>query len=236
MGRGARGLRGMFGPRYPGHFLAAGQLGALALPVGDDGVVVGDDAQGRPQMVGFHRATAYEVLLIGGLWTAQVIALRAAGTGARVSVETGRAREWTALAQTAGAGVPCVTVHDVGRVPPMGASVSSPAVIVRDCGMRPPRGRVVASPWQSVLTLLPYLSPVAPRLMRSASLVGVQRVSPEESELIGRVMGLTQVEVDALPTLADGVTLWCSGAERSWVMTAPTDAESGLLGLPRRMD
>ncbi|MFE3497292.1 hypothetical protein ACFXOM_14650 [Streptomyces sp. NPDC059169] len=231
-----RGPRGLLGPRHAGHSLPVSQLGALSLPVGDDGVVIGDDAEGRPQMVGFHRSTPYDVLLIGGLWTAQVLALRAAGTGARVAVETGRAQEWTRLAQAAGAGLECITLHDVGRVPPMGATVGSPVVVVRDCGMRPPRGRVVSSPWQSVLTLLPYLSPVAPRLLRSATLVGVQRVSPQEAEQITRILGLSRAECEALPSLADGVTLWCSGRERHWVMTTATDAESGLLGVARRMD
>ncbi|MFJ5683362.1 hypothetical protein [Streptomyces sp. NPDC093099] len=232
----ARGLRGLRGPRHAGHTLAVEDLGALSLPVGDDGVVIGDDAEGRPQLVGFHRSTPYDVLLIGGLWTAQVLALRAAGTGARVAVETGRAQAWTRLAQAAGAGLDCITLHEVGRVPPMGATVGSPVVVVRDCGMRPPRGRVVSSPWQSVLTLLPYLSPVAPRLMRAATLVGVQRVSPQEAEQIGRILGLSTVECEALPTLADGVTLWCAGRERHWVMTGATDAETGLLGVARRMD
>ncbi|MEV6425469.1 hypothetical protein [Streptomyces sp. NPDC051662] len=232
----ARGLRGLHGPRHAGHTLPIEDLGALSLPVGDDGVVMGDDAEGRPQLVGFHRSTPYDVLLIGGLWTAQVLALRAAGTGARVAVETGRAQAWTRLAQAAGAGLDCITLHEVGRVPPMGATVGSPVVVIRDCGMRPPRGRVVSSPWQSVLTLLPYLSPVAPRLMRAATLVGVQRVSPQEAEQIGRILGLSRVECDALPTLADGVTLWCAGRERHWVMTGATDAETGLLGVARRMD
>ncbi|MET7712702.1 hypothetical protein [Streptomyces sp. NPDC005407] len=231
-----RGLRGLLGPRHAGHTMTADHLGALSLPVGDDGVVIGDDAEGRPQMVGFHRSAPYDVLLIGGLWTAQVLALRAAGTGARVAVETGRAQAWTLLAQAAGAGLDCITLHDVGRVPPMGATVGSPVVVVRDCGMRPPRGRVVSSPWQSVLTLLPYLSPVAPRLMRDSTLVGIQRVSPQEAEQIGRILALSQAEIEALPTLADGVTLWCAGRERHWVMTSATDAESGLLGVARRMD
>lgn len=229
-------LRGLLGPHHAGHTMAADDLGALSLPVGDDGVVIGDDAEGRPQMVGFHRSTPYDVLLIGGLWTAQVLALRAAGTGSRVVVETGRAQAWTMLAQAAGAGLECITLHDVGRVPPMGATVGSPVVVIRDCGMRPPRGRVVSSPWQSVLTLLPYLSPVAPRLLRDSTLVGVQRVSPQEAEQIGRILGLSRAESDALPTLADGVTLWVSGRERQWVMTSATDAETGLLGVARRMD
>ncbi|MFJ3126070.1 hypothetical protein ACIPJO_24470 [Streptomyces sp. NPDC086993] len=228
--------RGLRGPRHAGHTLAAEHLGALSLPVGDDGVILGTDAEGRTQMIGFHRPAPYDVLLIGGLWTAQVLALRAAATGARVAVETGRTRAWTTLAQAAGAGLECVSLHDVGRVPPTGAAVSSPVVVVRDCGMRPPRGRVVSSPWQSVLTLLPYLSPVAPRLMRASTLVGVQRVSPAEAEQVGRILGLARTEIEALPTLADGVTLWVAGRERHWVMTGATEVETRLLGAARRMD
>ncbi|NBM19739.1 hypothetical protein [Streptomyces sp. GC420] len=233
---GAGSVRALTGPRHAGHTTSLDDLGALSLPVGDDGVVIGEDSEGRAQIAGFHRPVPYEVLLIGGLWTAQVLALRAAATGARVAVETARAPLWTGLARAAGAGLECLTLHEVGRVPPMGATVSGPVLVIRDCGMRPPRGRVVSSPWQSVLTLLPYMSPVAPRLMRNSALVGVQRVSPEEAGQIGRILGLTRGEVDVLPTLADGVTLWSAGGERQWVLTRPTDAETGLLGVARRMD
>ncbi|MER5744867.1 hypothetical protein ACFV97_15370 [Streptomyces sp. NPDC059913] len=228
--------RGLRGPRHAGHTLAAEHLGALSLPVGDDGVIIGTDTEGHARMIGFHRPAPYDVLLVGGLWTAQVLALRAAATGARVAVETGRSRAWTGLAQAAGAGLACVSLHEVGRVPPTGATVSSPVVVVRDCGMRPPRGRVVSSPWQSVLTLLPYPSPVAPRLMRASALVGVQRVSPEEAGRIGGILGLSRIESEALPTLSDGVTLWVAGGERHWVRTDATEVETQLLGDARRMD
>lgn len=49
-------------------------------------------------------------------------------------------------------------------------------------------------------------------------------------------MGLPRPDVDALPTLVDGVTLWRSDRDRQYVTTRPTDAEVGLLGTPRRMD
>ncbi|GGS24873.1 hypothetical protein GCM10010252_74950 [Streptomyces aureoverticillatus] len=231
-----RGGFGLLGPRHGHHALSAEQVDALALPIGDDGVVVGVDAQNHPAVLGFNRPTPYDVLLIGGLWTAQVIALRAAATGARVAVETGRAESWAQLVQALGVGPAGMSVHDVGRVPPQGASAGSPVLVVRDCGMRPPRGRVVSGPWQSVLTLLPYLSPVAPRLVRQARLVGVQRVSPDEAAQIGRLLGLPRGDVESLPTLADGVTLWCAERDRQYVMTRATDAENGLLGTARRMD
>ncbi|WP_409469340.1 hypothetical protein [Streptomyces sp. HC307] len=227
---------GLLGPRHSRHALPVEQVDALSLPIGDDGVVVGVNAEGQPAVLGVNRPTPYDIVLIGGLWTAQVLALRAAATGARVTVETGRAQQWAQVVQAVGGGQSGMTVHDVGRVPPQGASAGGPVLVIRDCGMRPPRGRVASAPWQSVLTLLPYLSPVAPRLLRQARLVGVQRVSPDEAAEIGRVTGLPRAEYESLPTLADGVTLWCTERDRQYVMTQPTDAEIGLLGTARRMD
>ncbi|MFC7813463.1 MULTISPECIES: hypothetical protein [unclassified Streptomyces] len=227
---------GLLGPRHPRHTLSSDQIDTLALPIGDDGVVVGVDSEGRPAVLGVNRPTPFDILFIGGLWTAQVLALRVAATGARVVVETGRPAHWGQVVQAVGGGQAGITVHEVGRVPPQGATAAGPVLVIRDCGMRPPRGRVVSAPWQSVLTLLPYLSPVAPRLMRQARLVGVQRISPDESVEVGRLAGLSRHEYEALPTLADGVTLWCTEKDRQYVMTHPTDTETGLLGTPRRMD
>nr|WP_202447673.1 hypothetical protein [Streptomyces sp. SID5468] len=227
---------GLRGPRRVRHTLPVEQLGGVGLPVGDDGVVIGADAQGRPAVLGLGRPAPLEVVLVGGVWTAQVIALRTAAVGARVAVETGRPRLWSALAQAAGGGQQCVTVHEVGRVPPQGASVTSPVLVVRDAGIRPPRGRVTAAPWQSVLTLLPYLGPTAPQLLESASVVGVQRVSPDEARLIGRVMSVPAPEAGTLPELADNVTMWCTRTYREVVTTRPTAEETALLGVARRVD
>jgi hypothetical protein len=87
-----------------------------------------------------------------------------------------------------------------------------------------------------VLTLLPYLGPTAPRLLANADVVGVQRISPQESEVVGKSMRLPQGDAASLPSLSDNVALWCTQKHRQYVMTQPTDAETGLLGAPRRMD
>lgn len=232
----SRMLQGLRGPRRAHHALPADHLGALSLPIGDDGVVVGNDAENRAQVLGFHHPVPYDVVLVGGLWTAQVLALRTAGTGARIAVETARPQMWTTLVQAAGGGLECMTVHGVGQVPPMGPTVGSPVLVIRDCGMQPPRARVGSAPWQSVLTLLPYLSPAAVRLLRGSALVGVQRVSPDEARKVGHVMSLPGADVEALSVLGDGVTLWCTQHDRSYALTQPTDAEAGLLGTARRLD
>ncbi|MGK5530047.1 hypothetical protein [Streptomyces sp. URMC 129] len=219
-----------------GHVLSAGELAALALPVGDDGIIVGVDGKSRPAVLGIHHPVPFDMVLIGGVWMAHVLALRAVATGVRVAVETGRPQVWTRLAQAANGGLECMTLHEVGKVPPLGATLGSPVLVVRDCGIRPPRGRVASAPWQPVLTLLPYVSPVAPRLIERAALVGVQRVSPDEARLIGRIMTLPEAQVEALSTFAENVTLWCTRTSRRMVRTVPTDSETGLLGNPSRLD
>lgn len=227
---------GLVGPRRDRHVLPVDQAPAFTVPVGDDGVVIGNDTLGQPAVLGLFRPSPFDVVLVGGLWFAQVLALRAAATGARVVVETGRGQAWQPMAQAAGGGMPCVTVHQVGQVAPQGPSVSGPVLVLRDCGARPPRSRLAAVPWQSVVTLLPYLGPTAPRLLASAGLVGVQRVSPDEAAIVGRVMGLPEQDVAALPQFGDEVSLWCTRRYRTLVATVATEAETGLLGPARRVD
>ncbi|MFB6892586.1 hypothetical protein ACFCX4_25105 [Kitasatospora sp. NPDC056327] len=228
---------GLRGPRREKHVLTVAELDALSFPVGDDGVLIGEDVhRSRPAVLGLFRPGAYELVLVGGLWTAQVIALRSAATGARVAVETARGHLWGPMAQAAGGGQPCVTVHQPGRLGPQGASVTSPVLVVRDLGARPPRSRLSAAPWQTVLTVVPHLGPNAARVLNSADLVGVQRVMPEEAELIGRVLSLGAAEVANLPSLPDDLTLWTTRMNRQYVRIVAGQAERQVLGGPRRLD
>jgi hypothetical protein len=234
--RKARPGFGLRGPQRDRHGLSARQLDTMSLPLGDDGVVVGIDEAGNPAVLGFFRPAQLDVVVIGSVWTAQVLALRAVGTGARVAVESARPQVWTPLAQDAGGGQQCMTVHDVKELPSQGPTVSSPVLVVRDCGTYPPRSRLAKAPWQAVLTLLPFLGPQAPRLLGEAGLVGIQRVSPQEAEILAKVLRLTREEAAALPALGDGVMLWGTPQHRQFVLVQPTDAEVGLLGEARRMD
>src|SRR5690606_20155958 len=131
------------------------QLPALALPVGDDGVVIGMDSERNPAVLGLFRPEAFDVAFVGGAYVVQIIALRAAAIGARVAIESGRPQLWAAMAQAASGAQPCVTVHQVGRLGPQGPTAGSPVLIIRDCGARPPRNRVAPAAWQTTLTLLP---------------------------------------------------------------------------------
>jgi hypothetical protein len=78
------------------------------------------------------------------------------------------------------------------------------------------------------------MAEAGPRDVAASGLVGIRLVSLDAQ--IGRIMHLPRPETEALSTLADGVTLWCTPRDRQFVMTQATDAETGLLGSARRMD
>ena len=52
----------------------------------------------------------------------------------------------------------------------------------------------------------------------------------------GEALGIPEEHLQHLPTLHDGVALWCTRKHQKFVMTEATDAETGLLGVARRMD
>ncbi|MDI2132464.1 hypothetical protein [Yinghuangia seranimata] len=229
-------LLGRFGPRHDSHVLTEDQLGALTMPVSDDGIVVGVDQDRAPAVLGLFRPEPYEISFIGGAYLVQLIALRAAAIGARVAIESGRPHLWTPMAQQAGGGQQAVTVHPVGRLGPQGPSPASPVLVIRDCGARPPRNRLASTPWQTTLTLLPFLDPRLAGRLADADLVGLQRVSPIEAQAAAYALNLTKQDADALPAMTDELTLWCTSRVRRYVLLTPTQVEVSFLGPPRRMD
>jgi hypothetical protein len=212
-------------------------VAASSLPLADGGVPAGTDDAGDPVVLGLFRPAQLDVVVIGSAWTAQVLALRALGAGARVTVESARPRLWAPLAAGASAERPGVAVHGVGgalaRHEP---ELSGPVLVVRDCGAQPPRNGLAPAPWQAVLTLLPFLVPPAAEALARAELVGVQRVSPQEAEELAEALRLTAEQAAALPTLDDGTLLWCTTRQRRFVRLEPTPAEAELLGEARRID
>jgi hypothetical protein len=223
------------GPRHERHLLTAEELGALAVPVGDDGVVIGTDPANQRAVLNLFRPKATDLALVGGSYLARLLALRAAATGARIVVETARPDLWGPLAQNAGGGQPVVTIAPVRRVGALGASAAVPVLLIRDCGARPPKPSAPKSAWQSTLTLLPFLDPGYASQLYNVDLLALQRISPQEAQLAARVARIGPEDVRALPTLLDELTLWCARRGRQYVYTAPTQLEIGLFGAPQRV-
>lgn len=224
------------GPKLEKHILEPEEFGALALPVGDDGVVIGTDQNSRPAVLSLFKSKALDVALIGGSYLAQLVALRATATGARVVVETARPQVWAPLAQNAGGGQQVIAVVPVRRVGNLGATASSPVLLLRDAGARPPRSAAPKTPWMTTLTLVPFLDPSYSGHLITSDYVAIQQISPQEAEIAARLFRLSPQDVTALPTLLPELALWTARHGREYVFSAPTRDEIGLLGQPRRMD
>jgi hypothetical protein len=57
---------------------------------------------------------------------------------------------------------------------------------------------------------------------------GIRLVSLDAQ--IGRIMHLPRPETEALSTLADGVTLWCTARDRQFVMTTGHGCRDRIVG------
>ncbi|WP_267593907.1 hypothetical protein [Carbonactinospora thermoautotrophica] len=231
-----RPVIGLPGPRHDQHVLTPDEVLAFSFPVNDDGVVIGIGQDGHPAVLGLFRQTALNIAYVGSLYLAQIIALRAAATGARVVAETARPQAWAALAQPPNTAQPIVSLAQPGAMMPQKASVHSPLLVIRDCGALPSPSALGAKPWQTVFTLLPYLRPESAGLLVDADVVGTQRLSPQEVEIITSAVELPPEDRIALPQLPDDVTLWLARGARQYAQLNPTQIEVGMLGQPRRFD
>jgi hypothetical protein len=183
-----------------------------SVPVPPGGLVLGLDPSGKPVVLTLFRRRPQTVTLVAGLHLAQVLALRAAATGARVVLETARADAWDPVVLHSGLDSGQIAVQNVGRVAgnpgwPSPAP-TAPLLVIRDCGARPPYASIPHGPWVTVVTLLPFLDARTGGQLGHADLVGFQRLAPEEAVLAQRVLALADRDASALADLPLDAVLW----------------------------
>jgi hypothetical protein len=203
------------------------------------GVLIGVDPAHRPVTVGLFRRTTLSAAVIGGLYLAQILALRCAAVGARIIVETARQDEWDPVLLYSGLDEARLAVQPVGR--PVGhpgwpaPSMAAPLLVLRDCGARPPYAAVPRGPWTANVTLLPYFDPRTAGYLRDADLVGLQRMPREEAAMMRHVLALPDKDTAALADLPDPMVLWRSRKRTMrYCEFAPTKWEEAFLGEPER--
>ena len=226
-------------------------LDALGPPVRPAGVVLGADPDGEPVAVTLVRSAPTRVVLLGGLYLARQLVLRAVGTGTRAVVVTGRPPAWEPVrraaeraegdrpgpAGPAAPGAPDSLVRVVAE-PPSDLAVpgGAPLLVVHDRGVTTRGAGPPRRPRQTTLVVLPTLVPAVSDLADDADLVLLQRMPPHEAELAARLWRLTPAMTETLRTLPDrgvvvlGRNLW----RRVDLVTGPR--ETAILGPVRRGD
>ncbi|RBM18447.1 hypothetical protein DI005_18880 [Prauserella sp. PE36] len=211
-------------------------------PSGDrGGIVLGSGLQGEPLTISALRSTPTRIVLVGGLYLARQVALRAMAVGAWVVVATGRPTAWHLLSQAAGTQPngqpsPLVQIRRLSPVELPRPSEDAPLLVVHDGGPTPQDLFPPRSPWQTTVYVLPYLHPQAGAMANAADLVLMQRLPAGQAELAARIWRLPPQMMRQLTTLKDdqvvalGRNLWRP------LRLVTTAKEKQILGPVRRGD
>lgn len=201
-------------------------------PAGDQGgMVLGCGADNEPLSISVLRPQPTRLVLVGGLYLARQVALRAMATGAWVVIGTGRPAAWELLSRAAGAGPSqLVQVRPLEPVELPRGSEDAPLLVVHDGGAVPQELFPPRSPWQTTLYVLPYLHPQAGATAINADLVLLQRLPPDQAELAAGIWQLPASMATQLAALPDdgavalGPNLWLP------LRLVTTAAERDILG------
>ncbi len=225
----------------PEFLVTPGLLDAVG-PSGDrGGMVLGCGPHDEPLCVSVLRPLPTRLVLVGGLYLARQVALRAMAIGAWVVVVTDRPGTWQQLILAAGEGpdgrpAPLVQVRRLAPVELPRASEDAPLLVVHDGGAVPQELFPPRSPWQTTLYVLPYLHPQAEGTAINADLVLLQRLPVGQAQLAADMWQLSAPMTNQLATLADdgvvalGPNLWLP------LRLVTTPAEREILGPVRRGD
>jgi len=232
--RGDRGIAQEF-------LVSPAMLDAVS-PSGDrGGMVLGSGLQGEPLTMSALRPAPTRIVLVGGLYLARQVALRAMAVGAWVVIATGRPAAWQALQKAAGTGpdgrpAPIVQIRRLSPVELPRPSEDGPLLVVHDGGPTPQELFPPRSPWQTTVYVLPYMHPQAGATANAADLVLLQRLPVGQAQLAARIWRLPPPMVHQLTTLADeqvvalGRNLWKP------FRLVTTAREQQILGPVRRGD
>jgi hypothetical protein len=204
-------------------------------------MVLGCGPHNEPLSVSVLRPQPTRLVVVGSLYLARQVALRAMATGAWVIIVTGRPDAWQLIAQAAGTGpdgrpAPLVQIRQLAPLELPRASEDAPLLVVHDGGAVPQELFPPRSPWHTTLYVLPYLHPQAEGTAVNADLVLLQQLPAAQAQLAARIWQLPAAMAAQLSALTDdgvaalGPDLWLP------LRLVTTPAEREILGPVRRGD
>jgi ESX secretion system protein EccE len=155
------------------------------------GLVLGRDRQGRPVTARLTRPEPTRAVLLGGVGTAAVLALRALALGTSVTVQTGRPGTWAEVLRTvlpAGQMVPMIPPGQ--PVAAATASPLAPRLLVVDATAPAGEPPVAAAPWHATLLVRDRLTAADTAALTRADIVIMQPLPAAEAALAGTALGL----------------------------------------------
>jgi len=223
------------------HLVEPSALARVAVPMPAAGFVIGRDNAQAPVAVPLFRAEPTRMAAVGGWWLGRLLAFRALGLGARVTVYTAWPAQWQGLGEAAAGQPDRVTVVTGGRAaPPPPSRMDEPGLVVWDVDQTvapaaaPTTAGPPLGPWQAQLTVLPQLVAGATRAVEEADLTVVQRLTEAEATAATVPLRLATETVGHLPLMPDDLLAVFGTGPVSYVWISQTRVEQRILGAPRR--
>ncbi|MCX4387172.1 type VII secretion protein EccE [Micromonospora peucetia] len=204
----------------------------LELTLGAAGLMVGTNRHGGAVTVRLFRPEGTRVMLVGGVRTAQLVAVRAMALGARVVVQTARPREWEPFVRGVGTPGAMIPVVPPGRPVGEPGSPLRPLLVVVDAGPTPVETEP-GSPWRTTLLVRDELTPADADALGRADLAVLQPLDPTEAAVAGAALGLGG-SAEWLTRIRDDMVAVVNRRALRWALLSPTPIESQLIGRPSR--
>jgi len=207
----------------------AAPLTMLRAPVGAAGLMIGPNRRREPVTVRIFRPQATRAMLVGGVQSAQLLALRSLAIGARVVVQTARPPAWERFFRNLGGPNDSLAIVAPGQplaVPP--ATQLRPLLMVVDVGAVG-ADRSPGHPWQTTLVLREELSPVDIDALGHADLALLQPTTPEAAALAVSVLGLSDNQREALSRPVPGLIGVVHRRSVRWASLGTAPMEQQLL-------
>ncbi|MBK1783474.1 hypothetical protein [Prauserella cavernicola] len=226
--------RGLSRLRVGWHTAPDAELDRVQLTGWSVGLSLGRDQAGGPVPLTLFGPRPARVVLLGGLWCAQLVVFRSLGFGARAVVFTGRFGAWRHLGQWATGRTDRVAVLPPGSPLGTGASADVPLLRVDDLGEGEGADGTepVDVPWETRLVVRRRLTPGGVGELQAADVVLTQRLTADEASAFASARGLSARDVHALQLLQDDMLALQTGAGIRYVWTNPSGAEHTALGRP----
>jgi hypothetical protein len=194
------------------------------VPAPESGILLGQ-RRGKPVTVRLFRPQGTRIVVLGDLRAPQLIALRAAVTGARLEIATGQRQFWQRVASTTADSI--VGAH--GAILPSIGSPFRPIVVIDDRAVEPaPAGD--AAPWQCRIDLRAIPEPSGVAQYGGADLLLLGQLPLGVASTVAQLFHLDPAMDAALASMpVDGIAAVRKGGVQL-LATAETPAEASVLG------
>jgi hypothetical protein len=212
------------------HSTSLAGVAKLGRPTSATGLLLGMDSLKRPVAVRFFRAEPTRVTLVGGVWAAQLLAMRALAMGANVAAMTIEPQVWAGFRERVISPTSRLVVLQGEQSGRTAGTIRQPVLVIYDLDTSGPIAPLTIGPWQTHLVILRRLSVSGMTAVQQCDLLITQRLQPAEAENVQSVLRINNRDTGLLQHLEDEMLALIGGGADRYVWLRQTSVERQVLG------